>query len=92
MLLVSKTKPRYIGRFKKQAEDLVRAGKRVGMMWIGPDDTQVHCHVCDKDFNKPVLDPEHKDSFGECPHCHTPFIFASIEIASMISAKVVGNG
>jgi hypothetical protein len=67
--------PPYRGRLHQQAVELVRAGTRVGMMWVsgtGP----VHCHVCEKDFNPPALDPEHHDAMGKCPHCETPFIFA----------------
>lgn len=68
---------RYRGRFHEQARGLVQSGVRVGMMWVETlQPREVHCHVCDKGFSSPTLSPEHKDAFGECPHCHTPFVFA----------------
>lgn len=79
MLIVS-TKPNggYSGQFKQLAADLVRQGKRVGMMHVSGE-RQVHCHVCNKDFEPPVTyDQIHKDAFGECSHCKTAFIFAKI--------------
>lgn len=73
MLRVSR-KP-YMGQYRIKAEALVKQGVRVGMMWRG-NEAMVHCHVCDKQFEPPTLDPKTNDAWGECTHCHTPFIFA----------------
>lgn len=73
MLVINK---RYKGRFTAKATKLVKSGTRVGMIWAS-EENEVHCHVCDKDFPCPDLDPVHKDVFTECPHCKTPFVIAS---------------
>lgn len=65
----------YLGRFQEKAVALIKSGTRVGMMWLGTE-PEVHCHVCNKDFPPPKVDEQTHDHFGECPHCHTPFIFA----------------
>ena len=74
MLVVNK---RYRGRFNAKATELVKAGTRVGMMWVSGED-DLHCHVCHKEFSCPELDPVHKDIFTECPHCKTPFVLALV--------------
>jgi uncharacterized Zn-finger protein len=73
MLIIN---PKYKGRFHQKAVELVKAGKRVGMMWLGPEDKKVTCHVCSEEFDKPKVDNVYGDLFSECPFCNTPFIFA----------------
>jgi hypothetical protein len=76
MLVVSRKGTNgYRGRFNQKAIDLVKAGTRVGMMHIGPEDAELHCHVCDKDFPLPEREAGHPDAWGQCPHCETPFVF-----------------
>ena len=67
---------RYQGRFNDKATKLVKSGTRVGMMWVSEEDA-LTCHVCEKTFSCPELDPLHHDTWTECPHCKTPFILAS---------------
>ena len=76
MLIVNPQK--YNGRFHEKAKQLVLSGTRVGKMWVGPDDVDVLCHVCKKNFPKPAIDKVENDAWGECPHCKTPFVFVSI--------------
>ena len=65
----------YKGRFDSQARAKIREGKRIGMMWVS-DEVLVECHVCNRAFARPILDPIENDAWGECPHCHTEFVFA----------------
>lgn len=76
MALIVSTKPiRYKGRFYETAVNLVKSGVRVGMIWTLGEE-KVHCHVCDKDFKTPTLDPVHKDCLSNCEHCDTPFVIS----------------
>lgn len=83
MLLIN---PKYRGRYHKWASDLVRAGSRVGMMWLEKREPhKVHCHICDKDFESPEVCLENGDAKGECPHCKSPFVFA-LALATKVEA------
>ena len=62
---------RYTGRFNAKATKLVKSGTRVGMIWASKE-KEVHCHVCNKDFLRPKLDPVHKDVFTEAPTARHP--------------------
>lgn len=69
--------PGYQGRFHEKAVAMVKSGVRVGMIWLSAE-SQVVCHVCPglDTFVPPPLDPVHGDTWGECPKCKTPFVFA----------------
>jgi hypothetical protein len=80
MTLIVSARPNagYNGRFKAKAQQLVKSGTRVGMVWLSKDDSTWHCHVCKTDNRKPEFEADQKDHWGECPNCHTPFVMAYV--------------
>jgi hypothetical protein len=75
-MLIVGAKP-YRGRYRDKAVALVKSGVRVGEMWVsGHND--VHCHVCDIEFEPPHFEDGHIDHWGYCPSCQTPFIFRKV--------------
>lgn len=81
LIVSKKANGGYHGKHKAKATALVKAGIRVGFVWVGAGSTMFFCHICKKDQPLPVSaiafeQAEKVDEFAECGGCQTPFVFA----------------
>ncbi len=78
MLIVQAKSQPYRGRFTEKAVELLGSGVRVGRMYVSGCNP-CHCHVCEAEFDPPSKQPGHRDAWGECSTCKTPFVFEFVQ-------------
>lgn len=75
MALIVSPEP-YRGRFHAKATELVKSGKRVGMVLVSGEGKWT-CHVCERENPTPQILAEHGDAWVECP-CGVPFVVRAV--------------